>query len=148
MLESGLEKLVHWLRLLGVDALLLEGQINKRKVLQHPDRVFITTSRKLEKHLRAWGVDYLLLPKEDWKVQLCLLLKYFNIKGELKLNRCYHCNAELVAVEKEEVKERIPPMVYIYGEDFTLCPRCGKIYWKGSHHPRLREILKKVLSSC
>ncbi len=148
MLESGLDKLAHWLRLLGVDALLLEGEVSKKKVLEHPDRVFITTSRKLEKHLRAWGVDYLVLPKEDWKIQLCLLLKYFNIKGELKFNRCYYCNTELLAVEKEQVKERIPPMVYIYGEDFTLCPKCEKVYWKGSHHPRLKEILKKVLHSC
>ncbi|MFN4319109.1 MAG: Mut7-C RNAse domain-containing protein [Aquificaceae bacterium] len=148
LLESGLDKLAHWLRLLGVDALILQGEVKKGKVLQYPDRVFITTSRKLERHLKAWGVNYLVLPKEDWKVQLCLLLKYFNIKGELRLNRCYYCNTELITVDREKVKERIPPMVYIYGEDFTLCPNCGKVYWKGSHHPRLGEILKRVLSSC
>ncbi|MFN3265197.1 MAG: Mut7-C RNAse domain-containing protein, partial [Aquificaceae bacterium] len=91
LLESGLHKLAYWLRLLGIDALILEGEVNKREVLKHPDRVFITTSRKLEEHLRAWGIEYLVLPKEDWKIQLCLLLRYFNIEPELRLNRCYYC---------------------------------------------------------
>lgn len=81
MLESGLEKIAYWLRLLGEDALLLEGAVNKRKVLSHADRVFITTSRKLEKHLKAWGVKYFVLPKDNWKLQLCLLLKHYNKIG-------------------------------------------------------------------
>ena len=148
MLESGLERVAYWLRLLGVDALILEGEVSKDKVLSYSDRVFITTSRKLEKHLKAWHVDYFVLPKEDWKVQLCLLLKYFKIEAKLKLNRCYHCNQELVLVNREEIKDKIPPLVYKYGRDFTLCPKCGKVYWKGSHHPKLKRILKNILSSC
>jgi uncharacterized protein with PIN domain len=148
LLEADLHRLAHWLRLLGQDALLIKGPINKSEVVRYPGRIFITTSRKLEEHFKAWGIEYLILPKDDWKVQLCLLIRYFHIEPELKLNRCYHCNAELVAVDREEVKDRIPPMVYLYGRDFTLCPHCGKIYWKGSHHPRLRRILRKVLNSC
>jgi len=148
LLEADLHKIAYWLRLLGQDALLLEGAINKKDLLKHPGRVFITTSRKMEEHLKAWGVEYFLLPKDDWKVQLCLILKFFDIKGELKLNRCYYCNSPLMPVSKEEIKDKIPPMVYKYGRDFTLCQSFGKIYWKGSHHSRLKRILKEVLSSC
>ncbi len=148
LLEADLHRLAYWLRLLGQDALLLKGPIGKADIIKHPDRVFITTSRKLEPHFRAWGIEYLIIPKEDWKVQLCLLIRYFNIEPSLKLNRCYYCNTQLVGVSREEVKDRIPPMVYLYGEDFTLCPQCGKVYWKGSHHPKLRRTLRRVLASC
>lgn len=148
LLEADLHRLAHWLRLLGQDALLLETAISKSEVLRYPDRVFITTSRKLEKHLKSWGIEYLIIPKDDWKIQICLLIKYFQIEPVLKLNRCYHCNGELLAVNREEVKDRIPPMVYLYGRDFTLCPQCGKVYWKGSHHPKLKRALRSILASC
>ncbi|RMH79304.1 MAG: hypothetical protein D6674_08255 [Acidobacteria bacterium] len=148
LLEADLHRLAHWLRLLGQDAILLPGDINKADVIKHPERVFITTSRKLEEHFKAWGIDYLILPKEDWKVQLCLLIKYFQIEPVLKLDRCYHCNERLLSISREEVKERVPKKVYLYGRNFTLCPYCGKVYWRGSHYPKLRRTLREVLGSC
>ncbi len=148
MLEADLHRLAQWLRFLGQDALLLKEAISKAEITKYPDRVFITTSRKLEEHFKAWGIEYLILPKEDWKVQLCLLIKYFNIEPVLKLNRCYYCNGELMEVSREEVKEKLPPMAYLYGRDFTVCPQCGKVYWKGSHHPKLRRVLREVLTAC
>ncbi|MCS7171201.1 MAG: Mut7-C RNAse domain-containing protein [Aquificaceae bacterium] len=148
LLEADLHRLAQWLRLLGQDVLLLKGPINKAEVIKHYDRVFITTSKKLEGHFKAWGISYLLLPKDEWKVQLCLIVKHFSIEPALKLNRCYHCNSELNPVDREEVKDRIPPAVYIFGQDFTLCPNCGKVYWKGSHHDALRQTLKEILACC
>ncbi|MCS6998327.1 MAG: Mut7-C RNAse domain-containing protein [Aquificaceae bacterium] len=148
LLEADLHRLAYWLRLLGQDALLLEGPINKAEVVKYPDRVFITTSRKLEEHFKAWGIRYLIIPRDQWKVQLCLLIKHFKIEPLLRLNRCYHCNAELRVVNREEVKERIPPAVYLFGKDFTMCPVCGKIYWKGSHHKALNRKLKEIKSAC
>ena len=56
-----------------------------------------------------------------------------------------------LSVDTENVVLKIrrkDDMVYKYGRDFTLCQSCGKIYWKGSHHSRLKRILKEVLSSC
>lgn len=146
LLEKGLDKLAGWLRLLGQDALVLNSEVRKAELLRHLDRTFITTSRKLETHLKAWGVDYLVLPKERWEVQLYLLLKHFRIKPELKLNRCYYCNAQLLRVKKEEVEDRLPPLVRTYGKDFTLCPTCGKVYWKGTHHEKLKKKLRYITS--
>lgn len=148
LLEADLHRIAQWLRFLGQDALLLSGPIEKRKLLKYLDRVFITTSRRLEGHLKAWGVDYFLLPRENWKVQLCLLIRYFGIKPELRLDRCYYCNEKLMSVDREKVKDRLPPLVYIYGRDFTLCPSCGKVYWKGSHHERLKSQLEEILKLC
>jgi len=107
LLEADLDKLAKWMRFLGQDVLVLKEAINKRSIVEHIDRIFITTSRKWEKHLRDWRVNYLILPRDDWKVQLCLILKHFQIKPKLLLNRCPHCNAELELISKEDVKSAI-----------------------------------------
>ncbi|MCS7277541.1 MAG: Mut7-C RNAse domain-containing protein [Aquificaceae bacterium] len=111
LLEADLHRLAFWLRLLGQDAFLIKGAIEKKEITKHPDRVFVTTSRKLESHLKAWHVDYVLLPRGDWKLQLCLLIRHFHIEPVLKLNRCYYCNVELIAVSREQVRDKIPHMV-------------------------------------
>ncbi len=148
LLEADLEKLAKWLRFLGQDAELLKGHINKRDVLKYPNRVFVTTSRKWEKHLKAWGVDHFLIPKDDWEVQLCLLLKHFSIEPKLKLNRCPYCNWQLEPIDKEKIKDRIPSIVYEFADDFTVCPKCDAIFWKGTHFPKMRKMLKDVLKRC
>ncbi len=148
LLEADLEKLAKWLRFLGQNVKVLPGPINKEDVVRERERVFITTSKKWEKHLKAWGVDYLLIPKDDWKVQLCIIIKHFGIKPKLVLNQCVYCNAELKPVEKEEIKDKLPPPVYEFAKDFTLCLTCGRIYWKGTHFPRMKARLKEVLKNC
>jgi uncharacterized protein with PIN domain len=148
LLEADLDKLAKWMRFLGQDVLVLKEAINKRSIVEHIDRIFITTSRKWEKHLRDWRVNYLILPRDDWKVQLCLILKHFQIKPKLLLNRCPHCNAELELISKEDVKSAIPPMVYQFGYHFTRCAECKSIFWKGTHLPKMKRTLKSVLKRC
>ncbi len=148
LLEADLEKLAKWLRFLGQDVKVLPGPINKKDILNERDRLFITTSRKWEPHLKAWGVSYLVIPKDDWQVQLCLIIKHLGIKPALKLNRCVYCNAELKSVNKEEIKDRLEPLVYEFAYDFTICPQCGHIYWKGTHFPKIRSKLREALKRC
>ncbi|GBC88106.1 hypothetical protein HRbin13_00223 [bacterium HR13] len=148
LLEADLEKLAKWLRFLGQDVEVLKGTINKRDVLSYADRVFITTSKKWERHLARWGISYLIIPKDDWEVQLCLIVKYFRIKPKLLLNRCPYCNSQLISVSKEYVKDSIPPLVYEFGYDFTQCLQCESIFWKGTHFPKMEKMLKHILKRC
>lgn len=147
LLEAGLEKLARWLLFLGQDVQVLSGPISKKEITKHPDRVFITTSRYWEKQLKAWRVPYFLLPKEDWKVQLKLLIRYFRLKPSLKLDRCVYCNTLLEFVEKDAVKDRVPEAVYKTAYDFSICSRCGHVYWKGSHYKRITSTIKSLSKS-
>ncbi|MGB9873962.1 MAG: Mut7-C RNAse domain-containing protein [Hydrogenobacter sp.] len=148
LLEADLEKLAKWLRFLGQDVLVLKGAINKRSIMEQGDRVFITTSRKWERHLKDWGVSYLIVPRDDWEVQLCLILKHFRIRPTLLLSRCPYCNTELERVNKEKIKDLVPPLVYEFGYDFTQCPKCQGVFWKGSHFPRMKKMLRDILKRC
>jgi len=46
---------------------------------------------------------------------------------------CLECNRPLVAREKAELKDLLPPYVYKTQEQFMQCPACGRCYWRGTH---------------
>jgi uncharacterized protein with PIN domain len=51
--------------------------------------------------------------------------------------RCMNCNARLNRVSKTEVDPLLPPHTRETKNEFSRCPDCGKIYWRGSHHARM-----------
>jgi uncharacterized protein with PIN domain len=54
--------------------------------------------------------------------------------GSRLFSRCVRCNVELVDVpDRESVRDRVHPNVYARYERFYTCPRCGTVFWKGSH---------------
>ena len=145
-LEENLEKLARWLRFLGYPAETIKGEIELKKI--KPDGVFITTSRRWYERLKKLGIKVFLVPRHDFELQLCGVVKYFKLKPELSLNLCAYCSAPLKSVSREEVKEKVPPLVYEYGYDFTICPKCGAIFWKGSHYERMKKKLEEILKKC
>lgn len=148
LLENNLSKLAKWLRFLGHDVRVLEGEINLRELVRNQGRIFITTSRRWEETLKKLGTEYLVVPRHDWELQLCMVIKHFGLSPRLLLDRCAYCGAKLVPVEKEEVKERVPPRAYDTAYDFTLCPECGALFWKGTHYEGMLRKLEEVLKRC
>jgi hypothetical protein len=51
------------------------------------------------------------------------------------------CNRALVSLSREEARDRVPPHVYRTQADFRLCPACERVYWRGSHWRRMKEML-------
>ncbi len=148
LLDGELEKVARWLRILGQDVEVLPKAINKRDILENADRVFVTTSRKWETHLKSWKIDYFILPKERWETQLCMLIKFFTIEPTPKLDICIHCNTKLLSVDRETIKEKLPLLVYQFAYDFTFCPKCNHVYWKGSHYEKIKRKLKEIVKAC
>ncbi len=63
------------------------------------------------------------------------------------MTRCTVCNQTLVPATRDEVWERIPPFVYLTHESYARCPDCGRVYWEGSHGPRIRGQLARLIES-
>jgi uncharacterized protein with PIN domain len=55
--------------------------------------------------------------------------------------RCLHCNWLLTPVRKEDVLARLPEKVALHYEAFTVCTRCERVFWEGSHWQRMRAML-------
>ena len=60
--------------------------------------------------------------------------------------RCLHCNWPLTPVSKEEVLPRLPERVAAHYHTFSVCTRCERVFWEGSHWHRMRTMLAEHLS--
>ena len=141
-----LGRLARWLRILGhdvvyfrriedadlVDLALREGRIlltrDTRLVRRRAAReAILVESPYLEQQLRQlarWDGARLLAPG------LC--------------RRCLECNEPTLAVEKEGVRERVPPYVFRTQSRFRECPSCRRIYWSASH---VQDMLRRLRRS-
>jgi len=148
LLENNLSRLGKWLRFLGYDVRVFEGEVNVREVFGQRDRVFLTTSKRLYDLLSQRGLRVFLVPREDWRIQLCMVIKRFGLSSEPRLDLCALCGMPLERVRKEEFSDRIPPSAYDSAYDFTYCRRCDYLFWKGTHYEGMLRTLKEVLELC
>jgi uncharacterized protein with PIN domain len=51
--------------------------------------------------------------------------------------RCMACGGPLEAVPKDAVAERIPPRTARWKDDYSVCSRCGRLLWEGTHWERI-----------
>ena len=71
---------------------------------------------------------------EDPYAQLMETLSFFT--------RCARCNILLQSVTKASVLPLLEPKTRRYYNDFFQCPRCGQVYWPGSHRDHILEKMR------
>jgi len=143
-LESSLRGLAKWLRFLGYKAEFAQHRIDLKTVLENREKFFLITSEETARMLEKAGANFLLLPRDNLKAQIKRLLNKLNLDPELKLDICTVCGVDLIPVNKEDYKEKIPPKAYELYDEFNLCPSCGRVYWEGDHVQRIKEKWKEL----
>jgi uncharacterized protein with PIN domain len=109
-------------------------------------RMLITSDEGLAE--RAWRqqIPVHLVSEPDEARILARLFR--TIKTERALiperARCPKCNATIAVVDRNQVKDRVPPSVLQIHERFYVCRSCGKVYWHGSHWRRLTALHNQV----
>ncbi len=103
----------------------------------------MTLDKKLT---REWSADnVLLLESEKPFEQFREVVRRFEIKKPKELfTRCLICNAVLRRANAEEVRANTPQKVRENVQTFYCCPKCGKVYWEGSHTKRMRVVIEEV----
>jgi len=141
--DQNLGRLARWLRILGFDTEYMrvwdEGRIEKARA---EGKIFLTRRRD-------FGTDKgsVVLESDYLKDQLLYLDKRLNLKEKLApYSRCSVCNAPLKCVKAQDVKNLVPEYVSTTQETFARCPRCLRIYWKGSHTHRAAEAIRRLFS--
>jgi uncharacterized protein with PIN domain len=91
----------------------------------------------------------LLLHSTDIAENLSKIHKYFKIRLEYDIYnaRCPKCNTKIQKINNpDNYKNRIPPSVFEYHSDFWECsnPKCGQIFWKGTHIERIIRTLNSI----
>ncbi len=136
--DASLGGLARWLRAAGYEA-----RADPLAEVQKREAVFITTdSRQAARMGTAEGPPELLwIPSNLSRVrQLGVVLRDLDL--EPREPRCMACGAELRAVPKQEVADRIPPRTARWKDEYFLCAGCGRLYWQGTHWERILERLQ------
>lgn len=103
-------------------------------------RIVLTRDRGLLK--RSMVQFGRLLRNQRPDRQIREVVSFFGLKPDLSSALCPRCNHPLEKVDKEKIVHRLLPKTRKYYDEFTICPVCKRIYWKGSHWEKLLQRLK------
>jgi len=145
--DSGLGGLARWLRAAGYEARWIPG-IDDDELLQEAARgraILVTTdSLLMERRVLRDGIlrGIWVPPSLTMLEQLGAVLHELNLP--VLPSRCMKCSGELQRVDKERMREQIPPKTYRWIDEYFVCQRCGKLFWHGTHWQRIRAQLELV----
>ncbi len=130
--DGMLGRLAKWLRILGFDT-----AYPCRKPSE--DRYFITANK------RTRDPRAIIVEGSDPVVQLKQVLNAARVVPDpsLFLSRCLLCNVPVREILDDKARDRVPVGTCAAISVFNECPRCGRIYWEGSHADRIRLRLRK-----
>ncbi len=152
MVDRMLGKLARWLRIAGYDTLYIADlPVNKEveddyMAANHEDRVLLTKDKDLFSRAKSVGRPVVLIESNSVGDQLKEVEK-IGVKFKPVMDRCSVCNEFLREPSEEEVEEVLEEegieedLAEIY--ELWYCPRCKKLYWKGSHWENMIDFLHK-----
>ncbi|MDH4210587.1 MAG: Mut7-C RNAse domain-containing protein [candidate division WOR-3 bacterium] len=136
-----LGKLSRLLRIIGVDSTYTNEGMAILLLARKESRVIITRNTRLRGRNGVFFLDK-TVPEE----QLSAVVDAYNLWSEIRpFSRCVICNDELIPIEKDAVKGRVPFFTYKHFDEYAKCPRCERIYWKGSHYKNMLKEVDTVL---
>lgn len=148
LLTQELGKLAKWLRILGFDAAYFNGDNFGSLIIDalRDERIILTRNQRLP---QSRGVKIILMKSEKLKNQISEVLMTLKIKpdSDMMFTRCIICNEKLVDIPKEKVKGRVPEYVFKTQGNFITCPKCQRIYWRGTHWGKVTQTLEEIWNS-
>jgi uncharacterized protein len=148
VLDIHLGQLAVYLRMLGFDLLYRNDYSDDElaQISSREQRVLLSRDRGLFKRSMVIYGYYVRNVKP--RQQVIEVLKRFDLSNSLRpLRRCIRCNGELQPVAKEAISDRLEPLTRQYFHEFSICPDCGQIYWKGSHYHKMLDFIHNLLNS-
>ena len=137
--------LARYLRLLGFDAVWGHEWADERLAAYsaRERRFLLTRDRGLLK--RKIVTHGLLLRSDDPRRQVLEVLTRLQLASGVKpLSRCMACNGLLSLADKDSIKQIVPPGVASRFDSYRKCGGCGRVYWEGTHHTRLVELVSSL----
>jgi len=144
-----LGKLTKYLRIVGMDT-SYSGSLTLSQIISAAaaDQRTILTRRTDHVLSEQPAACYFIQSNYPFE-QLQDVIRHFNLKADSEqfFTRCLLCNQPLDAVGKDSVAASVPAYVLSTANEFARCPRCSKIYWKGTHYGNMLNRLEKVLGA-
>lgn len=145
LLSEELGRLAKWLRILGFDADYFSVNNTGSLIIQalRDGRIILTRKRRLAE---VKGIKIIFIKNEKIKDQIAEVQRALKIRldSDMMFTRCIICNRELVDIDKQKVKDRVPEFVFKTHEDFITCPKCNRIYWQGTHWGNVQSLISQI----
>lgn len=145
--DAGLGGLARWLRAAGYvarweeaidDADLLVRAEKERAVVISTDSLLLERRKVVDGRVQVFWVP----PACGVAGQMRLVLRRWELVPREPL--CMLCSSVLDRVDKESVRDRIPPRTYRWLDEYYLCRGCGRLFWRGTHWQRIRSQLETL----
>lgn len=145
LLDENLGKLAKWLRFLGYDAAIYKSISidNKIRLANKENRIYLTRDKKTARLKKKFSRK--LIVSTDYKEQLEELKTYICFSEEHLFSMCPNCNRSLKETSKDKIKKLVPEFIFQNHEEFKVCYKCGRVFWKGSQYKEIRRLLKDIL---
>ncbi len=138
IVDHNVGKLARWLRLMGYDTLFFDGEDDSTMVAIALDegRVILTRDTQIMKRrvVTSGQLRAILLQSDRPELQMRYVIDTLHLNPEYNpFSICLECNEPLVARDKGELKDLVPPYVFETQEHYMECPACHRVYWRGMH---------------
>jgi hypothetical protein len=142
VVDVHLGTLARYLRLTGFDT-GWRNDLDDRAIIDiasREHRIILTRDRGI---LRHGGVTHgYWLRATDPLAQLEELVRSLDLATQLRpYTRCLECNGVLASISAALAAAVVPRRIASTQHEFTRCSDCGRVYWSGSHQPRLDAVV-------
>lgn len=137
--------LAKWLRIMGFDT-IYDSHFSDDDLFfkaHQEQRILLTKDAKLAFKMNPKFSYY--ITEKKLSHQLIWLINDLKLTPEISIfSRCVLCNEKIKSIEKDLIKDKIPPYVYQTRNEFFYCPYCNKVYWAGSHVEQAKKFLENL----
>jgi uncharacterized protein with PIN domain len=143
IVDAMLGTLAKWLRILGYDT-LFDSELDDHQVVRlarAEGRTLLTRDRELA---RRRGLRVLWIASQELDEQIRQVLVELDLETQRSFSRCPICNELLEPVDPNVARSRVPAYVAQVHQEFSHCPSCQRVYWRGTHWQKMDEQLTRL----
>jgi hypothetical protein len=143
--DAMLGKLAKYLRILGLDAEYIKDLKDLKHYNGQTDApYFLTRTTRKMAYERT-----IFIRSDKVKEQLHEIKEMIRpfIDHDKIMNRCIECNVQLMNVQKNNIEQKVPEFVFHQYGQFRECPKCGKVYWEGSHTTGMKRLIQEIMEA-
>ncbi|PIV23265.1 MAG: hypothetical protein COS40_04260 [Deltaproteobacteria bacterium CG03_land_8_20_14_0_80_45_14] len=146
IVDRMLGRLAKELRMLGYDTVFYRGDnaYQMIKLAREEDRVILTRNTKLIPKRSEDRLVRIMEDKTPLQLKELIQKKVISLYEENLFSRCLLCNILLDKIPREEAKGKVPDFIFYQQKEFSRCPRCLRIYWRGSHQENMQKKVKEL----
>lgn len=148
IVDHNVAKLARLIRMMGYDTVVFSEKDDWQmvRIALAEDRIIITRDTGVMKRriVTSGKLKALLVTDDAPAEQIRQVIKAYYLDTKKSLMLCMECNTELVPIDREKVKDRVPLYVYQTKTLFVECPVCRRVYWRGTHWEAMKQTLRKM----